>query len=50
MLPPRHQHAQNKDATSAIAGDVDGHDSEAMKRNYTKINVETKRQALDKLP
>ncbi|MDA7524245.1 hypothetical protein N8667_01540 [Verrucomicrobia bacterium] len=37
-------------ATSAVAGDVVGHDSEAMQRSYTKIDVETKRQALDKLP
>ena len=41
---------KNTGATSAIAGDVVGHDSEAMQRNYTKIDVETKRQALDKLP
>ena len=40
---------KNTGATSAIAGDVVGHDSEAMQRNYTKIDVETKRQALDKL-
>ena len=41
---------KNTGASSAIAGDVVGHDSEAMQRNYTKIDVETKRQALDKLP
>ncbi|MDC0263722.1 hypothetical protein OAL86_01340 [Verrucomicrobia bacterium] len=37
-------------AISAVAGDVVGHDSEAMQRSYTKIDVETKRQALEKLP
>ncbi|MDA7524934.1 hypothetical protein N8667_05060 [Verrucomicrobia bacterium] len=41
---------KNTGATSAKAGDVVGHDSEAMQRNYTKIDIETKRQALDKLP
>lgn len=41
---------KNTGTTSAIAGDVVGHDSEAMQRNYTKIDVETKRKALDKLP
>jgi integrase len=41
---------KNSGATSAVAGDVVGHDSEAMQRNYTKIDVETKRKALDKLP
>jgi integrase len=41
---------KNTGASSAIAGDVVGHDSEAMQRNYTKIDIETKRKALDKLP
>ena len=41
---------KNAGATSAIAGDIVGHDSEAMSRNYTKIDMETKRKALDKLP
>jgi hypothetical protein len=36
---------KNTSASSAIAGDVVGHDSEAMQRNYTKIDIETKRQA-----
>ena len=33
---------KNTGATSAIAGDVVGHDSEAMPRICTKIDVETK--------
>ena len=41
---------KNTGTSSAIAGDVVGHDSEAMQRNYTKIDIETKRKALDKLP
>ena len=41
---------KNTGATSAIAGDIVGHDSEAMSRNYTKIDLEIKRAALDKLP
>ena len=41
---------KNTGTTSAAAGDIVGHDSEAMQRNYTKIDVETKRQALDQLP
>ena len=41
---------KNTGTTSAVAGDIGGHDSEAMQRNYTKIDVEAKRQALDKLP
>lgn len=40
---------KNAGATSAIAGDIVGHDSEAMSRNYTKIDMETKRAAVDKL-
>ena len=41
---------KNTGTTSAVAGDIVGHDSEAMQRNYTKIDIETKRQALDQLP
>ena len=41
---------KNTGTTSAVAGDIVGHDSEAMQRNCTKIDVETKRQALDQLP
>ena len=41
---------KNTGAPSAIARDVVSQDSEAMQQNYTKIDVETKRQALDKLP
>jgi hypothetical protein len=41
---------KNTGISSAIAGDVVGHYSEAMQRNYTKIDMEAKRQALDKQP
>lgn len=40
----------DKCASPAIVGDVVGHDSEAIQRNDTKVDIETKRQALDKLP
>ena len=41
---------KNTGTTSAIAGDIVGHDSEAISRNYTKIETETKRKALDRMP
>ena len=41
---------KNTGTTSAIAGDIVGHDSEAISRNYTKIDTETKREALNRLP
>ena len=37
-------------ASQGVAGDIGDHDSEAMKRHYTKIDLETKRAALTKLP
>ena len=37
-------------ASSAVAGDIVGHDSEAMSRHYTKIDLAAKREAIDKLP
>lgn len=36
--------------SDVIARDVIGHDSEVVSRNYTHLDGETKRQALDKLP
>jgi hypothetical protein len=33
-----------------VARDIIGHESEAVSRNYTHIEAETKRSALDKLP
>ncbi len=41
---------KNTGTTSAIAGDIVGHDSEAISRYYTKIDTETKREALNRLP
>ena len=33
-----------------LSRDIVGHESEAVSRNYTHIDAETKRAALDKLP
>lgn len=41
---------KNAGVTEAIAGDIVGHDSEAMSRNYTKIDSATKKEAIDRLP
>ena len=41
---------KNTGTTSAIAGDIVGHDSEGISRNYPKIETETKRKALNRLP
>ena len=41
---------KNTGATSAVAGDIVGHDSEAMSRNYTKIDMDAKKAAVDRLP
>ena len=40
----------NSGASQGVAGDIVGHDSEAMTRHYTKIDLETKRAAIAKLP
>jgi integrase len=41
---------KNAGVSNAIAQDLIGHDSEAISRNYTHIDPETRRAALDKLP
>jgi integrase len=41
---------KNTGASAPITGDIVGHDSEAMSRNYTKIDSKSKREALDRLP
>lgn len=37
-------------ASNAVAMDIVGHESEAVSRNYTKIELEAKRAAINKLP
>lgn len=41
---------KNTGSSAAIAYDIVGHDSEAMSRNYTKIDSKIKKEALDRLP
>jgi integrase len=41
---------KNAGVSNAIAQDLIGHDSEAVSRNYTHIDPETRRAALDKMP
>ncbi|MGV3772217.1 MAG: tyrosine-type recombinase/integrase [Verrucomicrobiales bacterium] len=41
---------KNAGVSDVIARDIIGHDSEAVSRNYTHIDHETKRLALNKLP
>ena len=41
---------KNTGASAAVTGDIVGHDSESMSRHYTKIDLETKRLAMDLLP
>lgn len=41
---------KNAGVSNAIAQDIIGHDSEAVSRNYTHIDPETRRTALDKMP
>jgi integrase len=41
---------KNAGATDAIAMDIIGHDSAAISANYTHIDTETKRNALNKMP
>ena len=40
----------NTGAPAAVTGDIVGHESEAMTRHYAKIDLETKRLAMDRLP
>jgi integrase len=41
---------KNAGVSDVIARDIIGHDSAAVSANYTHIDQETKRVALDKLP
>ncbi len=41
---------KNAGVSDVIARDIVGHESEAVSRNYTHIDAETKRAALEKLP
>jgi integrase len=41
---------KNAGVSDVVARDIIGHESEAVSRNYTHIEAETKRAALDKLP
>lgn len=41
---------KNAGVSDVVARDIVGHESEAVSRNYTHIETETKRIALDKLP
>jgi integrase len=41
---------KNAGVSDVIARDIIGHESEAVSRQYTHIDSETKRTALDKLP
>jgi len=41
---------KNAGVSNAVAQDLIGHDSEAVSRNYTHIDPETRRAALDKMP
>jgi integrase len=41
---------KNAGVSNAIAMDIIGHDSESVSRNYTHIEMETKRAAINKMP
>ena len=41
---------KNAGVNDVVARDIIGHESEAVSRNYTHIDAETKRQAVDKMP
>jgi integrase len=41
---------KNAGVSNAITQDIIGHESEAISRNYTHIETDTKRAALDKMP
>ena len=41
---------KRRGVSDAVAGDIIGHESEAVSRNYTHIDQETKREAINKLP
>jgi integrase len=41
---------KNAGVSDAVARDIIGHESEAVSRNYTHIDMETKRKAVDAMP
>ncbi|MBI4657873.1 MAG: tyrosine-type recombinase/integrase [Verrucomicrobia bacterium] len=41
---------KNEGVSEVVARDIVGHEGEAVSRNYTHIDTETKRAALEKLP
>lgn len=41
---------KNAGVSDVVARDIIGHDSEAVSRNYTHIDTETKRKAIDAMP
>jgi integrase len=41
---------KNAGVSDVVARDIIGHESEAVSRNYTHIDAETKRNAVDKMP
>ena len=50
LLPTLSSFLGNSGASQGVAGNIVGHGSEAMTRHYTKIDLETKRAAIAKLP
>ena len=41
---------KNAGVSDVVTRDIVGHESQAVSRNYTHIDAETKRAALDKMP
>jgi integrase len=41
---------KNAGVSDVVARDIIGHESEAISRNYTHIDAETKGNAVDKMP
>jgi hypothetical protein len=41
---------KNAGVSDAVARDIIGHESAAISANYTHIDAETKRQAIEKMP
>ena len=41
---------KNAGVSDVVARDIIGHESEAVSRNYTHIEMDTKRQAMNKMP
>ena len=50
ILPLAKTLLKNAGLSDFIARDIIGHESEASSRNYTHIESETKRRALDSMP